>query len=610
MGMPSTAARGAHPITQDTGNAGYEPPWAVSLDQTCFEEFELAHLQQRLQADPALEAAMASAEAMILRVLEGDDYVTRGSSDVIASSRDGAANRPHGNRGAEQATSREIALRLLAAWLAAPAPDDRTEQVHEPVGNGSLEDREGSTRNVGTYSNQMSKGGPEYVPTSDRNGTDGRSTNDLTFLPPPRNSRPEWSCLQMGLQYNETAQPARAVKRSPYACKKCANCIRYQIYAKAVKYSQSLPGLLQTILTFTALDPTAARKFASNRQHSRRLPSARRYSQLSQEALSEDTDGSNLPCDGYLLWDGEMDHHTLQMIEAHAKDCGVYHVNAHVTVVDENKFREWLPSRLSLVGRDGEKVDASHFGRGWAKETKPEKDGRDGRTRVKYVPQDGDPVTQCSQNERAQAISNSWRPDFAFQWDLTLTPQERKVERGRYIHLLHRARYINYADWLYCMSPRTLELTKLCIEMRLKGEKPNFKHWQTFTDAPQEMIDETAKWLMGKREPEPAITLVAQRLGFISMWREPHIDQDSLAELTDTLPPLLSVEGPKDVTRLKSHVNRKNKVSNKHRVSNKHHLGRTCAEIESHTGGRKGSRRSAGSGTSSKDMAPQQRLTI
>ena len=604
MGMPSSAVRGTYVITHDTGDAGHEPSRIATLNQTHFEDVNLASLQQQVQADRAFMDAMASVESIILRALEGDDPGARDSSNHIGPNRDGVADGLHHNRGPELADTRKVALLLLATWLASPAPDDETEQGRGPVRNGSPENGTDSTRDVGTYSS--SNTGPiskDYVPTSDGNETPGPGTNHLTFVPPPRNSRPEWFCLEIGLQYNQTTQPAGAVKKFPYACKKCENCIRYQIYAKAVKYVQSLPGPLQTILAFTALDPTAARTFASNRQHSRRLPGGRRYSQLSQEGVPEDMDGSNLPCDGYLLWDGEMDHNTLKMIERHAKDQGLYNVNAYVTEVDENKFQEWLPNRLRLVGRDGEKIDATHFVRGWAKETKPEKDGR---ARVKYVPIGGAPVTQCSQNERGQVISNSWRPHFGFQWDPTLTPDERKAERDRSIHLLHRARYVNYLDWLYCMSPRTLERTKLGIEMSLKGEKPNLKHWRTFANAPQELIEETAKWLMGKRDPEPAITLVAERLGFISMWRELHIAPDFLAELTDKLQPLLSVEGPRGVTRLKYHVDGEAKASNER------HRGHSPHKEKSRTGDRKRSRNvfNTGTGTFWTDMAKQQRLPI
>ena len=601
MGMPSTAVRGAYAITPETGNAGYEPPWAATLDLAYFEEVELARLQERLRAEPALEASIVSAEAVILRVLEGDDPETRGDGNGIAQGSDSTA---HGKRSGERSTSREVALLLLATLLATSERDDGTEQGRGPEGNGSLEGGSRFARDVGTYSHLKTGGGEEYVPTCYGNVTEDPGSSQLTYLPPSQSSRPEWQCVEFGSQYNSISQPAGSIKRAPYSCKKCENCIRYRIDTRPVRYAQSLPGPLQTILTFTALDPTEARKFASNRQHSRRLPGARRYSQLSQEGLSEETDGTSLPCDGLLLWDGEMDHSKLQQVEAHAKSGGMYNVNAYVTAVDEDKFRGWLPSRLTLFGRDNEKLDATHFGRGWAKELKPEKDGRDGRTRVKYVPDGEDPVTRCSEGERAKAIRKSWRPYFESLSNPTLTPQERAAALGLYIHHFHRARYINWADWLYCMSPKTLEATKLCIEMRLKGEKPNLKYWRTLTDAPETMIHYTAEWLMGKRAPEPAITLVGERLGFISMWREPHIDPDFLAELTDTLPPLLSVEAPRDVRGLQSHAQETNQVSNNYLS------GHTCAEIESHTGSKKRPRRRAGTGASGKDTAHQRQLPI
>ena len=113
---------------------------------------------------------------------------------------------------------------------------------------------------------------------------------------------------------------------------------------------------------------------------------------------------------------------------------------------------------------------------------------------------------------------------------------------------LHRARYVDFLDWFYCMSDRALEATRTCINRILDGEEPNLKALATWTSAPKQMVLETAAFLMGEREPEPALTLAAEKLGFISMmgkFPDRHIAPEFLAQLTDNLPLLLKFEGPR-----------------------------------------------------------------
>ena len=133
MGMPSSAVRGTYVITHDTGDAGHEPSRIATLNQTHFEDVNLASLQQQVQADRAFMDAMASVESIILRALEGDDPGARDSSNHIGPNRDGVADGLHHNRGPELADTRKVALLLLATWLASPAPDDETEQGRGPV---------------------------------------------------------------------------------------------------------------------------------------------------------------------------------------------------------------------------------------------------------------------------------------------------------------------------------------------------------------------------------------------------------------------------------------------------------------------------------------------
>lgn len=123
------------------------------------------------------------------------------------------------------------------------------------------------------------------------------------------------------------------------------------------------------------------------------------------------------------------------------------------------------------------------------------------------------------------------------------TGKEGPAERARALPYLHRGRYAFTLYWLEKASNLALKETRRCIEAILNGEKPDLQERRRFTRAPNEHVVETAQYLLGEREPEPAISLIAERLGYISMWREPHIDQAFLRELTDTLPPLRPSRG-------------------------------------------------------------------
>ena len=100
-------------------------------------------------------------------------------------------------------------------------------------------------------------------------------------------------------------------------------------------------------------------------------------------------------------------------------------------------------------------------------------------------------------------------------------------------------------------------MTRFYINQILDGEEPNLEALETWTSAPKQLVLETAAFLMGEREPEPALTLAAEKLGFISMLGEfpdRHIDAEFLAQLTDNLPPLLKREGPRAPAHLKTHT--------------------------------------------------------
>lgn len=107
--------------------------------------------------------------------------------------------------------------------------------------------------------------------------------------------------------------------------------------------------------------------------------------------------------------------------------------------------------------------------------------------------------------------------------------------------LLERARYINAMDWLQRWMElyeenSNLDASQAFISEYLAGRSPDVKEWQKKTRGSKHMIVETARWLNGERDPEPATMLVAEVLQFRERSGEPHIDTDFLNELMLDLP--------------------------------------------------------------------------
>ncbi|MCY4560256.1 MAG: hypothetical protein OXF79_28645 [Chloroflexi bacterium] len=367
---------------------------------------------------------------------------------------------------------------------------------------------------------------------------------NLEFTPPSQASNPDWHCEKLGWYYNLLAQPASNGKRVPLPCMKCPGCIRYELSLKSLQYGEGAPAQLQTVMEFKARTANKARKFTGNRQHARRLPGARRVSFLDQKNLRNDEDGTRKSCQGVLIWDGPIPEQTRNQMEKHAHKNKMTHVKIYVMAVGDTKLQQLLPTRLRLPGQT---INTCHFSAGWAKKRVLFSDWRDGLCRVVGIADGGDPVTEFWQPLRAQRVEESWEPRFAFEWDNDLTPEEREWERQWAMPYLHRARYVNFLDWFFSMSGRALEMTRACINGILNGGDPNLEALRKWTKAPKQMVLETAAFLMGERDPEPALTLAAERLGFISMLEntpDRHINSEFLAELTDKLPQLLKVTGP------------------------------------------------------------------
>ena len=113
-------------------------------------------------------------------------------------------------------------------------------------------------------------------------------------------------------------------------------------------------------------------------------------------------------------------------------------------------------------------------------------------------------------------------------------------------HKLERGRYVNFGDWLHrweTLEPQHLETTREFINACVRGENPSVREWQKETQGPKALAIETARYLTGERGPEPAVEMAAERLGLITL-NEPPIDAEFLAQLTDSLPPLVFHTNP------------------------------------------------------------------
>ena len=331
----------------------------------------------------------------------------------------------------------------------------------------------------------------QHLATSPEPATNYEHDERGDFVAPARTSSKEWRCEKLGWLLNRTAQPGGTCKLNIKPCMQCPGCIRYELDMKALRYEASKPAELQTLLHFTAKDPSEAAKFRGNAQHNRRHRTARRISLLNQNDLEEDERGSHSPAHGVLLWDAALDEKTLDTMERHAKRCGMQDVRVTVMAVDRNTIRELMPRELTLKAQGGKTIETCRLVGGWARRLKGQNDWGDGKQEVVQIPADAEPLRQKEQTERSRRIEDSWQPQFIFQSNTRLTPEEKAAERTPAMPYLERARYINSKDWLLCMTPDQLGWTRDCIEDILDGDEPPLKRWHQDTKAPRELIRET-----------------------------------------------------------------------------------------------------------------------
>ena len=155
-------------------------------------------------------------------------------------------------------------------------------------------------------------------------------------------------------------------------------------------------------------------------------------------------------------------------------------------------------------------------------------DWRGGRSTSLRVPYNSQRRTEPRQDARGRAISSSWRLKFL-----------RDPDDPEAVRALERARYINIVDWLTHWETTELNNIEACrqyIDRYLAGGEPSIREWQNTTKGPRPLVVQTARWLRRQREPEPALVMISERLGYTQPGPEPAIDLAYLAELTSQLP--------------------------------------------------------------------------
>ena len=357
------------------------------------------------------------------------------------------------------------------------------------------------------------------------------------FVPTPQHELPQFACPSSGRRYSTSIHPEGETRTAPTACGKCEYCIGYKKFGKLEQYLASQPSEMATILVAVFPTPDDASVFSGKKAHLNRLNKTRRFTILRQFTEF----GHTKPCWVQVIWDGTATEQQIKDAKKRARQSGGKKVKGFVVKVSKEKFLEWLPDHFSLEGkrrkdRKQGRINACRFSNGWTQPLKLPDDWRDGLTRSVGAPRKSEWRPRPRQNLRGLLIRNSWRRNFLAD------PTAPAVTRA-----LERARYVNAMDWIVRwenLELKHIDATQGFIDAYLLEKNPSVKDWQQKTDGPRPLAVETARWLNGEREPEPAITMVAARLGYIGEGPEPAIDPAFLAELTYTLPPLEFVDEP------------------------------------------------------------------
>ena len=309
------------------------------------------------------------------------------------------------------------------------------------------------------------------------------------------------------------------------------------------QYEASKPSPISTILEYQFPTFFEANEFAQLREHAKRISNARRCTMFS--AIQQDR--FDQPWVVRMIWDGPASAEVKDDIEHHAEGAGAENVSVAVGPLSPEQFLDWVPYRFSMPKTGGGFYNLCRFSNGWAQKQKAPSDHRSGRKRMIQTDKSGQSKPEPVQIERAQEITDSWKPTYRLLQNKGLPPARRQELAEEFPRALERARYVSIMDWIRrweMLQPEHIDLSSKFIDDYLCGEKPPVREWQDVTNGPTELVVETARWLNGEREPEPYITMVADRLGYIATWGKPDIDLPYLAELTSALPPLVFDDAP------------------------------------------------------------------
>ena len=364
----------------------------------------------------------------------------------------------------------------------------------------------------------------------------------LEYTRTPQHKSQEHACPHLGHSAARTAQPEGRDKVTPFPCGTCGQCIDFKKLERSNQYRSSGPLPLLTMLTCAFPTIGAADRFAKLPAHRTRIPGIRKHVGLWQpdEWVFDDR------CLVRILWDAEATEKQQRTIKRHANKSGATNVDLDIRPVSELVFRDWLPDRFTIPLPDGTRINASRFSNGWAQEMKLPNDWRGGLTRT-FAGKPGKQLISIAMlTERAKATKDSWVAWYKYSRDSSLRSELRWKAEQEAQTRLERARYVNIMDWLHrweVLQPFHLDTTREFIESYLCRENPDVRDWQHTTQGPKALAVEVARWLNGEREPEPAILLAAERLGFITPL-QPYIDVKFLLELINTLPPFELQKSP------------------------------------------------------------------
>ena len=352
------------------------------------------------------------------------------------------------------------------------------------------------------------------------------------FVPTLQYQLPRYACPNAGRRYNVVNSPEGRESTIPTPCHKCDQCLAYRKYQKFQKWDASRQAPTSTILVAIFASPDAAAKFAEKKGILSRSDKIRSFTILRQVGKT----GLTEPCWVRIIWDANATDNQIRNARKRARNSGGRRLNTTKDQASEEQFLEWIPDVFTLPGeitskRKTGEIKACRFSKNCAKPLKVPNDWRDGLSRNYWLPSSSTRRNEPQQSPRGQTIRNSWRRVYMEN------PESFEATR-----LLERARYINAMDWLQRWMETyeensNLDASQAFINAYLQGRKPRVKEWQQETRGPWRLVVETAHWLNGERDPEPATMLVAEVLGFRTRSGGPHIDGDFLNDLMLNLPP-------------------------------------------------------------------------